>query len=84
MKNLEEHKNKDEIKEILDTTKIIKSHRQPKNLKRILTSSTFGEKTTQVFIKCTNKRCKIRDIIIEDKSYIFSNPETKLKINKKL
>ena len=46
MKNLEELKNKDKIKEILDTTKIIKSQRQPKNLKRILTSSTFGENTT--------------------------------------
>ena len=34
-------------KEILDTTKIIKSQRQPKNLKRILTTSTFGENTTQ-------------------------------------
>ena len=44
MKNLEEIKNKDKIKEILDTTKIIKSQRQPKNLKRILTSSTFGKK----------------------------------------
>ena len=44
MKNLEELKNKEKIKEILDTTKIIKSQRQPKNLKRILTSSTF-EKT---------------------------------------
>ena len=46
MKNLEELKSKDEIKEILDTTKIIKSQRQPKNIKRILTSSTFGENTT--------------------------------------
>ena len=45
MKNLEEIENKDKIKEILDTTKI--SQRQPKNLKRILTSSTFGENMTQ-------------------------------------
>ena len=40
---LEEIENKDKIKEILDTTKIIKSQRQPKNLKKILTSSTFGK-----------------------------------------
>ena len=39
MKNLEESENKDKIKEILDTTKIIKSQRQPKNLKRILLHS---------------------------------------------
>ena len=42
MKNLE-LKNNDKIKEILDTTKIIKIQIQPKNLKRILTSFTFGE-----------------------------------------
>ena len=35
IRNLEELKNNDKIKEILDTTKTIKSQRQPKNLKRI-------------------------------------------------
>ena len=44
-KNLE-LKNNEKIKEILDAAKIIKSQRQPKNLKSILTSSTFREKTT--------------------------------------
>ena len=43
---LEGIKNNDKIKEILDTTKIIKSQIQPKNLKRIHTSSSFGENTT--------------------------------------
>ena len=62
MKNLEEHKNNNKIKEILDTTKIIKSQRQPKNLERILTSSTFGENTAQGVNKCIKKRCKICDI----------------------
>ena len=81
MKNLGELKNKDKIKEILDTTKIIKSQRQPKNLKRILTSSTFGENATQGVTKCNNKWCKICDIIIEGKSYTFKNLETKFKIN---
>ena len=33
MKNLEENENKDKIKEILDTTKTVKSRRQPKILK---------------------------------------------------
>ena len=55
MKNLEELKNKDKIKEILDTTKIIKSQKQPKNLKRILTSSSFEENTTQGVTKCNNR-----------------------------
>ena len=83
MKNLEEIENKDKIKEIIDT-KIIKSQRQPQNLKRIVTSFTFGENTTQEVTKCENKRCKICDIIIEGKSYTFKNPETKFKLNKNL
>ena len=84
MKNLEEIENKDKIKEILGTTKIIKSQRQPKNLKRILTSSTFGKNTTKGVTKSKNKWHKICDIIIEGKSYTFKNPETKFKINKNL
>ena len=68
MKNLEEIENKNKIKEILDRIKIIKNQRQAKNLKRIFTSSTFGENTTQKVTKCKNKRCKICDIIIEGKS----------------
>ena len=84
MKNLEELKNKDKIKEIIDITKIIKSQCQPKNLKRILAFSTFGENKTQGVTKCNYKRYKICDIIIEGKSYTFKNPETKFKINKNL
>ena len=84
MKNLEQLENKDKIKEILDTTKIIKSQRQPKNLKRILSSTTFGENTTKGVTKSNNKRYKIRDIIIEGKFNIFKNSETKFKINKNL
>ena len=83
MKSLEEIKNKDKIKEILDTTKIIKSQRYPQNLKRIHTSSTIGKKnTTHGVTKCKNKRCKICDIITDGNSYTFKNPETKFKINK--
>ena len=84
MKNLEEIEDKDKIKEMLDTRKIIESQRQPKNLKRILTSSTFGKNTTQGVTKWKNKRCKICDIIIEGKSHTFKKPETKFKMNKNL
>ena len=73
----------DNIKEILDTTKIIKSQKQPKTLKRIFTC-IYGENTTQGVTKCYNKRCKICDIIIEGKSNTFKKPETKFKINKNL
>ena len=55
-------------KKILGTSKIMESQRQPKNLKRILISSTFGENTTQRVTKCNNKQCKICDMIIEGKS----------------
>ena len=44
MKNLEELKNNEKIQEILDQ-KVIKSQRQPKNVKRLLACSTFGKKT---------------------------------------
>ena len=81
IKNLEELKNNDKIKETRHTTNIIKSHRQPKNLKRILTSSTFGEHTTQGVNKCNKKRYKICDIIKEGKSYTFKNPVAKFKMN---
>ena len=46
IKNLE-LKNNDKIKEILDITKVIKSQRQPKNLLKILTFSTFKENNTR-------------------------------------
>ena len=71
--DLEELKNNDKIKEILDTKKVIKSQGQPKNLKRILTSSIFRENTTQGVTKCKNKRCELCDIIIKGKSYTFKN-----------
>ena len=81
MKNLEGLKNNDKIKEIFDTKKMVKSQRKPKNLKRILTTSTFGENTTQGVTKCNNKRCKKWDTITEGKSYTFKNTETKFKMN---
>ena len=61
MKNLEELKNNDKIK---DTAKIIKRQRQLKNLKRKHTSSFFG-KNTKAY---NNKQCKICNIIVEGKS----------------
>ena len=83
MKTLELNSN-DKIREILDTTKIIKSQRQPKNLNRILTSFAFGENTTQGATESNNKRCKIYDIIREGKFYTFKNPDKRFKINKDL
>ena len=63
MKNLDEFKNNDKIKEILDTIKIIKNQSQPKNLKRIITSSTFWEDTTQGVTKCNIYVCNVKYMI---------------------
>ena len=59
-KNLE-LKNNDKIKEILDTKEIIKSQRQPQNLKRILTSSTFGK----------TQHKELPNAIINDAKYVI-------------
>ena len=77
MKNLEELKNQDKIKEIKTPQESLK----PKDNPKIFTSSTFGENTTEGVIKCNNRRCKICDINTEGKSYSFKNLETKFKIN---
>ena len=81
-KNLEKHKNNEKNRRNTKHIKIIKSQTQPKNLKRIITSSTFGENTTQGVTICNNKRCKICDIITEGKSYTFKKPENKI-LNKR-
>ena len=44
---------------MLDTTKIIKSQRQQKNLFKILTSSISGENTTQRNIQALNTRISL-------------------------
>ena len=51
MKNREElkKKNDDNILEILDATKNFKRQTQPQNLKKFITSSTFGENTTRSY-----------------------------------
>ena len=84
IKDLEEINKNDKIKEILDTTKVIKSQSQPKNFKRILTSSTFGENSAQGVTKCKKEKCKIFDIIIEWKSYTFKKKNVNKIQNKDL
>ena len=61
------------IKETRDTTKVIKSQRQPKNLKKH-SPLLHSEKTQhKVLPNARKKRCKICDIIIEGISYTFKN-----------
>ena len=65
------------MKKILDKKNIIHSRRQPKNLKRILTKSRFNcvpeEEITPTVSKCTDKRCKTCEHIIEGSSVRFKN-----------
>ena len=52
-----------------------------KTLKHTLTSSNFGERTTQEVSKCKIKRVGLRNIIIEENSYTFKNSKTTLIMN---
>ena len=66
----------EKLNQILNETKIIKSKRQPKNLKHLLTRAHFtsNEKSNEgCVIKCNNKRCKVCDIIIEGRTFKFKN-----------
>ena len=69
----------DYLKEIFDKNNIILSQRQPKNMKRILAPSTFTSipsitLTQNGLFKCSNKRCKICTLYInETKSFKMSN-----------
>ena len=82
LKNIEEHKNIYKIKEILNTTKVIKSHEQHNNLKRILTSSTVRENTTQVVTKCKNERRGVYCKISKDNSVPLNPPKKNSEIIK--
>ena len=67
-------KNIPSLKEKFKGKTIIKSKRQTKNLKQILTSAKFGTKTKPKITKCGDKRCQLCQNIIED---------CRIKINKK-
>ena len=80
MKNLEELKNNDKIKEI---QKSLKARDNPKILKEysplLHSEKTQYKESTNAIINYAKY-----DIIIKGKSYTFKNPKTKLKINKNL
>ena len=82
--NLDLLKDDTKIKEMLGSTKIIKSHRQPKNLKQILTSAYFGEQHNEGVKKCGKIRCEICHILIEGKIYNFKNYNTPFEVKRSL
>jgi hypothetical protein len=62
---------------VLQKKKIINSKRQPKNLKRFLSSSKFNfHESSPSVKKCTNKRCMTCPSFIEGTSFTFTNGRT--------
>lgn len=72
------------MKKILSRKKIIHSQRQPKNLKRLLTTSSLQVPTDDQQVpkvtKCQNKKCQTCDLIIEGDSYYFKHSQLKFKV----
>ena len=64
----------DRMKHILNKSSIINSKRQPKNLKRILTSSKFDYISSEIKVsKCGDKRCKTCPDLTEGTEISFNN-----------
>ena len=62
------------MREALSTSKIIKSKRQPPNLKKILTKAKFAEqssRTIQKVFKCKRANCALCDYLAEGHSFNF-------------
>ncbi len=66
---------------VLKESKIIKSNRQPPNLKRLLTRAKFNNDTNFQVTKCNNKRCKLCENIIESSQFKFGNKTVKVNAN---
>ena len=70
------------MKRALEGVTIIKSNRQPNNLKRMLTKAAFKPQTTFKVNTCMNKRCQLcRDNLIEGQSYYFERTNYLFKVN---
>ena len=66
--------NSERMDRILQKKKIVNSKRQPKNLKRILTSSKFDFCEASPSVKkCSDKRCLTCPNLIEGSTIVFSN-----------
>ena len=61
----------DKLNDNLNKTKVIKSKRQPNNLKQILTHAKFSQTNNDENYevkRCNDRRCKVCEILIEGKS----------------
>ena len=62
------------MREALSTSKIIKSKRQPPNLKKILTKAKFAEQASRTMhkvFKCNRANCALCDYLAEGNSFNF-------------
>ena len=67
------------MRKVMDKTKIVRSFRQPPNLKKLLTSAKFnlsGQSDNTGVRKCTDKRCKCCPHMKVGKTCIFENGTT--------
>jgi hypothetical protein len=68
-----------DMRKVMDKTKILRSFRQPPNLKKILTSAKFnaaGQSSNTGVRQCTDKRCKCCPHIQVGKTCLFENGTT--------
>ena len=84
MRNMDQLHNNERLKKLLENTKIIKSKRQPKNLKQILTKAYTGKPHKNSVTKCNKANCGVCDVIIEADTYQFKNHPVPFKINRNL
>jgi hypothetical protein len=66
------------MKKVMKDTRIIKSRRQPPNLKKMLTTAKFSrnQMSAHKVTKCGNKRCKCCDNITESETISLENGQT--------
>ena len=77
----------EKLDNIIRENKIIKSKRQPKNLKQILTRAKFETQnitSVEGVTKCNKKRCKVCDILIEGKSFKFKHIPIEFEVKRNL
>ena len=73
------------LNDILNNTKVIKSKRQPNNLKQILTHAKFSQTNNDENYevkKCNDRRCKVCEILIEGKVFKFKNCHTEFEVKR--
>ena len=70
------------MKRVMSNVKLIKSTRQPPNLKQLLTTASHKSNKSYKVSKCGNTRCQIcKDNLITGSEYLFPNSSKPFKFN---